>query len=245
MLDEFVLSQSGAVAEVLATNTAGVRTFASMRSNVNGQRLRLGEALVAIPTRIRSLAGVHTFVNVLIAAMMEHLVAVCALITQRLVGRYWLTVQLSQAILLMIQHFVLRAVPLAAERAEETTSTCVQLHVNIVVRLTSEALGANRTLERFFALACMLALMHHERLLVCESLSAIIAQERLLSSVLAFMTQQFDATAVVLAAEVAHVRILSSVQSFMHEQIHLFQKCLVAIRAAKRLRNRMNRFVSG
>lgn len=57
--------------------------------------------------------------------------------------------QLGQTVLLMIEHFVFGSIPLSAERAEESAPAGVQFHVNIVIRLTSEAFRANRTLERF------------------------------------------------------------------------------------------------
>ncbi len=50
----------------------------------------------------------------------------------------------------MIEHFMLGAIPLAAEGTEVTTTTRMQFHVDVVIGLTREALGANRTLKRLF-----------------------------------------------------------------------------------------------
>lgn len=62
----------------------------------------------------------------------------------------------------------------------------------------------------------MLTLVHHKRLLMSETFSAIVASKWFLPSMLSLVTQQFYATAVVLSAVTAHVRIFTAVQAFVH-----------------------------
>lgn len=76
----------------------------------------------------------------------------------------------------------------------------------------------------------MLTLVHDQRLLVRESFSAIVAKERLLSSMLAFVAQQLDTAAVIFSAEIAHVRVLTAVQALMHQHVHLEHNSAVAMR---------------
>lgn len=85
----------------------------------------------------------------LITTMMKHFIAIRTLIAQWFVRWHWLAVHLSQAVSLMVQHFMFSTKPFATERTEETTSAGMQFHVNVVISLTSEAFRANWALEWF------------------------------------------------------------------------------------------------
>ena len=172
-----------------------------MGADVDGECLGLGEALAAVAAGVGSLPGMRSLVDVLVATVVEHLLAVGALVAEWAVGVDRLALHLREAGLLVLEHLVLGPVPLAAERTEVATSRGVELHVDVVVGLASEALGADGALEGF--LASVDALVHDEGLLVGETLAAVVAGERLLPRVLRLVSSQLDVAAVVLPAEAA------------------------------------------